>query len=108
MIWPHALTVYPSGLTTDTDGNPVRRPADVGVPAVGFVQPTSSSENTTDGQSAEARFVAFLDPGSPCLDAFSRLVWAGRTFETLGEALWFADPDDTVAYWRITLRTGGG
>ena len=107
MIWPHLLTVYPSAPTTDADGNPVRRPATAGSPTLGFLQPAETSETTTDGQASEARYVVFLDPTAPFLDAYSRLEWSGRTFETIGAALWFADPEECVSYWRATLRSVG-
>ena len=107
MIWPHLLTVYPSEMVTDADGNTVRRPTTAGTPALGFLQPVEASETTTDGQASDARYVVFLDPTAPSLDAFSRLEWAGRTFETIGAALWFADLDGCVSYWRATLRTVG-
>ena len=45
-----------------------------------------------------------LNPTAPELDAHSRLWWAGRVFETVGEALLFTDPDGAVPHWRVTLR----
>jgi hypothetical protein len=108
VILPHALIVHPSELTTDGDGNPVRVPARVGVPAAGYVQPVTSTEDTAAGQASESRHVAYLDPDTPRLDAFSRVLVDGLAYETVGEALWFANPEATVTYWRVTLRKVGG
>lgn len=106
MIFPHTVIVHPSELVTDPDGNPVRRPAPVGVPAAAFVQPITSTEDTA-AQGAESRHVAYLDPDAPRLDSASRVVWDGQGFDTVGEALWFTDPDQTVSFWRVTLRRTG-
>lgn len=107
MIFPHSVMLYPSELVTDTDGNFVRRPVSTGVAAVGFVQPGQTSEDNDDGQSAEARYTLYLDPTAPRLDAFARLEWDGRSFETIGAAQRWANPDETVTYWRLALRTTG-
>jgi hypothetical protein len=107
MIYPHALVLYPSELATDPDGNPVRRPTATGIVAAGFVQPVDSSEDTTTGQASEIRCTLFLEPTAPRLDAFSQVEWLTTVFETVGSAQWWADPDDTVSYWRVTLRTTG-
>lgn len=107
MILPHTVTVHPSELVTDPDGNPVRHPVPVGVPVAAFVQPVTSTEDTAAGQSSESRHVAYLDPAAPRLDAFSRLDWNDTTYEMVGEALSFTDPDQVIAYWRVTLRRAG-
>jgi hypothetical protein len=98
------MTVYPSEPGADTDGNPVRRPSTDGVAVFGFMQPVSAGETTSDGQASSVRYRVFLEPSTPALDAASRLVWAGRTFELVGPALRFADPDEAASYLRAELR----
>jgi hypothetical protein len=106
MLLPHLVTVHPSELVTDPDGNPVRRPRPAGVLVDAYVQPVTSAEDTAAGQADQTRHVAYLDPTAPRLDAYSRLVWDGRTFDTVGDALYFTDPDGAAAHWRVTLRKG--
>ncbi len=101
---PHTLTLFPSVETLDADGSPVLRPSLEGVPARGFIQPRTSTEDVTAGQQATGRAVVFLAPSAPFLDAFSELEFAGRRWQLHGAATPHTDTGNVRLYWRAELR----
>lgn len=106
MIFPHTVTVHPSELTADSDGNPVRRPRSAGVDVPAFVQPApaGADENAAQPQTATTEYLVWLDIACPFLDAFAALVWLGEVYELRGDAHRYDSPDRTVDHWRARIR----
>lgn len=101
---PHTLTLFPSVETIDADGNPVRRPSLEGVAARGFIQPHGAAEDSTVGQQATSRAVAYLHPSAPFLDAFSEVEFASVRWQLHGAATAHTDAANVRIYWRAELR----
>jgi len=104
MLFPHRVMLHPSIHDSDLDGNSVRRPADVGIPSPAFIQPVAAHENLVEPH-ITLDAVCFLPATAPLLDAFSVIVWEGRRFELVGEALAFKDPHHTLTHSYARLRT---
>jgi hypothetical protein len=109
VIYPHTVTVHPSELTTDGDGNPVRRPAAAGVDVPAYVQPAPAGESGAAElldapQTATEDYRVWLDATCPPLDAWSALVWEGVTYELLGAAQRLTSPDGALDHVRAQLR----
>lgn len=81
---PHTVTIRISAVQTpDVYGMPVRTATGPGVQVSGVtVEPQDSPENSTDGQSAPARF-RVTGRGLEALDAWSQVEWMGRVFEVV-------------------------
>jgi hypothetical protein len=82
VIWPHTVTVYPSQSTTDTDGNPVRRPAGAGVSVAAYVQPAAADDQAPGAPGATYR--VWLADECPPLDRSAALDWDGARYELVG------------------------
>ncbi|WP_018348223.1 hypothetical protein [Longispora albida] len=101
MILPHTLTLFYSVQADDPDGNPVRRPGEHGVEVAGFVQPFRARET---GDGTDELFAVYFDGEAAPPDAWSAAVYGGTRFEVSGPPQRYADPEQTVAYWRVLLR----
>lgn len=78
-----AIYVYPQTEYTDDEGNRLYGPSATPVPVLAHVQPVSSTEDTTQGQSVETRYrvIARDAPAGP----WSQIEWRGVRYEVLGE-----------------------
>lgn len=79
-----AVTVYPQEVTTDSDGNTITRPSNVGIVARASVQPIGFTEDQTTGFTTESRYRLRL-VGGPLLGPQSAVEWQGKWYAIEGE-----------------------
>jgi hypothetical protein len=77
------VVVFAEETVTDPDGNPVRRPAGLGVSVRAHVQPVTQAEDVTVGQGSDTRY-RVIARDAP-LGAWARVDWRGESYEVLGE-----------------------
>ena len=109
---PHSVTVYPEETVTDSYGNPVRRPSDVGVVVVGCMMTPQQAnrdatrlQTSTRGQRSDNTY-RFRARSAP-LGAWSRVVWHDGTRErsfTVLEGPLLYDPSSATRHVAATLH----
>lgn len=79
---PHTVLVYPEITTTDSRGNVVKKPGEVGVLTHGCTLTPVASNRTRDRDERVRADYRLITRSAP-LGRWSRVEWCGRTFAVL-------------------------
>ncbi|MFL1441822.1 phage head completion protein [Nocardiopsis protaetiae] len=80
------VEVWPEVDAADSDGNPIKRPADEAVEIWARVQPVSSTDVIAAGQQTTARY-RLITRDAP-LGPWARVRWRDRDWDIDGEPMW--------------------
>lgn len=78
------ITLFPSEIVVDDDGNTRRRPSAVGLVSRGSVQPVSVGEDQEFGSTTNQTYRLRLVRAAPELDAGSAIEWRTHRFDVDG------------------------
>lgn len=82
---PDSITVFPTVVVNDDDGNPALTSSDTGVIVLARVQPSSTVAFTTDGQLNLTIYTVIARYLPDC--EFSKVEFDGDTYDVLGDVL---------------------
>ena len=104
------VTLYPTEDSTDAYGTLVRKPSTTGVERAARIEPTSASEDHSDGQRRAQTWTLTTDGdlSADGVDAFSAVECAGVRYALVGDPLVRIDPTGESWSTAILRRVGDG